>query len=227
MADAAIRTIATFPLATSGFLDSSTFKAYQPPPHITDLTEDDECVLSGLEEDWSCHHGPIAPDNDDLAGKEEDGDGHAAISSHRGLTMDELTDLIAEDVPAVTGAGDYSGIPDRPTLTALMVAAGYLTRIPEDRRYVLSKSAVNGKVGRNVRPKRGYPFPIVFPESVAEVLCSLGWTELKACVASLSTVKERTGFLARHYRHLPVDTLVKLSGSSKRTMERALAKHRR
>jgi hypothetical protein len=134
-----------------------------------------------------------------------------------GLNMDEL-------ILAIRGEGlDL----DRPTVVALMADAGHLVRLPTQRRYLLSPDAERWGLGRNVQPKRGFPFPVIYHEHVPMVARSLGWSWIMQRAASFVDTRSRREFLARHYSHLPVETLVRLSGSKKRTVELDLARLRK
>lgn len=115
---------------------------------------------------------------------------------------------------------------DRLTVVSLMAGAGHLTHDALHRRYLLSRDAIRAGAGRNVQPMRGFPFPIVYPEYVPMVLRSLAWDWIKGRVALLPTKTDRREFLARFYAHLPMNTLVRMSGASSRSMERAVARHR-
>jgi hypothetical protein len=129
--------------------------------------------------------------------------------------MDELTASAVAFIP---------DLPNRDTLRALMVAAGHLTHVPKERRYLLSAAAIREGIGRNVRPRRGFRFAVIFPENVAMILRSLDWRHIKARVAALPTVMARREYLARWHSPLPTKTLAGLTGCSVRTMERALAR---
>jgi len=142
---------------------------------------------------------------------------HVAPQQRVGLTMEELVEAIK------TEGTDL----DRPTVVALMADVGHLARLPTQRRYLLSSDAERWGLGRNVRPKRGFPFPIVYPEHVPMVIRSLGWSWIKERVASIADMRSRREFLVRYYNHLPVATLVRLSGSKKRTVELHLARLRK
>jgi hypothetical protein len=155
--------------------------------------------------------GPIDPEEDDLSDRWVDDDAGAVTEDElRGLRLDELTEAAKAEWPDM----------DRATLVALMAHTGHLTRIPEERRYVLSRSAIAASIGRNVRPKRGLVFPVIYPEHVSAVLRSLGWPAIKERVASLLDERARRSVVVSDLRHLPVNTLVRLSGVAKRTIER-------
>jgi hypothetical protein len=133
-----------------------------------------------------------------------------------GLKMEELVEAIRADGVDL----------DRPTIVALMADVGHLVRLPAQRRYLLSPAAEHWGLGRNVRPKRGFPFPIIYPEHAPMVARSLGWSWITQRAASFVYTRSRREFLVRHYNHLPVETLVRLSGSKKRTVELDLARLR-
>jgi hypothetical protein len=140
-----------------------------------------------------------------------------ALQQRIGLTMDELVEVIrAEGVDL-----------ERPAIIALMADVGHLIRLSEQRRYLLAPDAVRWGLGRNVQPKRGYPFPVIYSEHVPMVIRSLGWSWITQRVALFVDVRARRAFLVRYYSHLPVETLVRLSGSKKRTVELDLARSRK
>jgi hypothetical protein len=142
----------------------------------------------------------------------------AASSDHRlGLKVDDLVAVARAELSEL----------DRPTVVALMADVGHFTRLAHERRYVLSDNARAWGVGRNVRPKRGHVFPVIYPEHVPMVLRSLAWPWIKDRARSFADDRGRRAFLVRHYSHLPVNTLVHLSGSKKRTVELDLAKMRK
>lgn len=191
--------------------------SWRPPPHLTELTEDDERILAALEAGWAHLHGPIDPQDDDLPDRWDDDDASPTTEAlPHGYHVDALTAAAQAEWPDM----------DRPTLVALMAHAGHLTRISDERRYILSQTALDAKVGRNVRPKRGRVFPIIYPEHVSAVLRSLGWPEIKERIASLPDGRARRSMVVSDLPHLPVSTLVRLSGAKRRTIELDLARQR-
>lgn len=190
------------------------FVAHQRPPRIVSLG-DDEATLAECEAQWIGQRGAITPEDDDQSDRWDDDARSPPRAARRGLGMDGLTAAATAALP---------DLPDRATLRSLMVAVGHLTYVPRERRYLLSAAAIREGVGRNVRPRRGFRFPMFFPESVAMIVRSLEWGHIKERVAALPTESERREHLARWHRPLPVKTLASLAGGSVRTMERALAR---
>jgi hypothetical protein len=189
------------------------FVPFQKAPLLVDLTDGDERVLEELEAGWAHLRGPIDSAEDDAG---ENVANAGALPTRWGLTMDMLAEAARGRWPEM----------DRPTLVALMADVGHLEHVPRERRYFLSAGAVEWGVGRNVRPKRGHVFPIIYPAHAEMVLSSLDWDRLKEHVGSLPGTGERRDFLVRHCGHLPVDALVRLSGAKKRTLELYLARQR-
>ena len=198
-----------------GIHDPRPFVAYARPPRLTVLIEDDERALSNCEAGWIGQHGAIAPEDDDQSDRWDDDEYPPPRSQRRGIDMDGLTAAAASVLP---------DLPGRDTLRVLMVAAGHLKHVARERRYLLSAAAIREGIGRNVRPRRGFRFPVIFPESVPTVLRSLDWGHIKARVAALPEGRERQEYLARWHGMLPTKTLAGLAGCGVRTMERALAR---
>jgi hypothetical protein len=189
---------------------------WRPPPPLV-LTDDDRRILAELEREWAHLRGPIASEDDDLSDRWRDGDDTAAPREpRRGLTMDEVAAAAKIEWPEL----------DRLTVVSLMADAGHLTRHPEQRRYLLSPKGIAQGIGRNVKPLDGFPFPTIYPEHLPAVLRSLDWPKIKDSVAVLPTETARRRHVAERFGHLPVETLMRLSGAKRRTMMRELARHR-
>lgn len=170
-------------------------------------------ILERLERDWAQSEGLAKPSVAEALMPPRD-HFHAEPSARRdGLPMAQLMSVLVDAIP---------DLPDRATARALLAEAGHTVRIDAERRYLLSDAAVDAGVGRNVRPRDGFPFPVFYPESIPMIIRSFIWSSIKACMTLLASPDERKDYVARYHAYLPVKALAMLAGCSSRTIERAL-----
>jgi hypothetical protein len=130
-----------------------------------------------------------------------------------------------------------SGI-SRDTLAALMEHHGYLELAyvgGRQRRRLVTDAAFHAKVGHNVWPDnqrigwlegigKSAPFPVFYPEEVEGLLWTLNFDGIRQHVGSIRRKPDRLSWLLSAHPYLPVGEVVRLSGYSRRGVEKAMGR---
>jgi hypothetical protein len=145
--------------------------------------------------------------------------------SRHGLT---LTEIATE-----TGAA-------RATLKAAMIHHGYLEEVPyggRQRRTLVTAVAFHAGLGHTADPsathspalsgwKRCFPFPVFYPDRLADIMWTLGLDRIAETCASMATRQERLAWLLAHHPYLPNEELRRLSGMAQSSVDAAAARTR-
>lgn len=128
----------------------------------------------------------------------------------------------------------------RATLKAAMIHHGYLEEVPyggQQRRTLVTLSAFHAGLGHTADPGdthsptlggwgRAAPFPVFYPDRLADIMWTLCLDRIEALCADLPTRQKRLAWLLTYHAYLPNEELRRLSGMSQRSVDAAAAKAR-
>lgn len=151
---------------------------------------------------------------------------------HRPMLTRDRKGLTLADI--AHGAGIH-----RETLAALMEHHGYLELVyfgGQQRRRLVTDQAFHAGLGHNVFPahrrigrlegmQKVAPFPVFYPEHLEGLLWTLDFTGIRNHVADLARKADRLSWLRLKHPYLPVGELARLSGYSRRGIEKSLGRN--